>query len=166
MKEALVAIAMTIWAAVHPQLPKAPDAERIADACAQSVLDDQAAGLPPIGRDYEEDLAVEAYWSSRESSLRARAVGDGGKAFGAFQLHTECGKRSLAEQARCWRAMVREGAKRCGAGSASYAILWGGCRLDLGPYGSPGWTSDRAAARRVGNAMKLHAGIAPDPPGP
>jgi hypothetical protein len=155
MQQTLVALALAIWTQVSALYARQPDAQRIAEASAQVVLEDAARALPPFGSSYAEDLVVQDYWALRESGLRARAVGDGGKAHGAWQEHSACGVRPLPEQARCWRELVREGVRRCGPGPAAYAILWGGCAVDLTPYGAPGATSATAAAKRVSAARAL-----------
>jgi hypothetical protein len=146
---------MSLWTAIHPALPRVPDAKPIADATVDVVLEDEAAGKPPILSSYNEDIATQAYWAQRESDLRHGAVGDGGRSFGTWQMRAPgCGKgATIRKQARCWREMLRDGAKQCPASPT--AIFWGGCAIDLTPYGFKGWTSARAGLARVDKARKL-----------
>lgn len=162
-KPILTKLVFAVWTALAVRAQKAPDAQEIADAAVDSVLADYEAGLPPIGRDYVQDLAVQSYWAFRESNLRKHALGDGGKSRGPWQLQGKCGQKPVAQQARCWRVLAREGIRYCPR--APYAILWGACNVDLKKYGMPGWTTETASLQRVAKAdklLKLALGV--DPP--
>jgi hypothetical protein len=152
MKAILTKLVFALWAALAVRAQKAPDAKEIADAAVDSVLTDYEAGLPPIGRDYVQDLAVQSYWAFRESSLSKRALGDGGKSRGPWQLQGACGHRSVAEQAKCWRLLARDGVRSCPR--APYAILYGGCRIPLSKI-HVSWTTESASLQRVAQADRL-----------
>ena len=158
MKAILVTVCFSIWTAIHPMAPRTPDARAIAEATADAVLADAAAGLPPVLGSYPEDVAVQAYWAFRESNLRHNAIGDNGRSFGTWQMRgAYCGQgATIARQARCWRQLAREGRRMCRA--APYAIMWGGCSVDLGPLGFPGATSATASLKRVERAREYLRG--------
>ena len=158
LRSGLIKLCFLVWGGlVSPSNPKVmtPDARAIAEAAVDAVLEDVARGLPPVGPTYYHDLSTQVYWAFRESSLRSNAVGDGGASIGSWQLQGACGHESIREQARCWRALVREGQKMCP--SAPYAILWGGCDIDLKKNGLPGWTTRTASLQRVRKSDSLLA---------
>lgn len=117
--ERLVTLVLALWGVISPGVPKLAHAREIAEAVASAVLAEPA----PTYEDRDVDAAVMAYFAVRESWLDVRAVGDGGKAHGVWQLHGACGLRSVREQAACWVAMLREG--RCR--EHPVAIMWGAC---------------------------------------
>lgn len=125
MNAAITALCLLIWSLLSPGLERSGNAREVSNAIASAVVAD-AANAPAL-TSHDEDAAALAYLAARESALRVRAVGDGGRAHGVFQLHGPCGRRSLAEQARCELSMLHEGAKRC-PGNA-LAILWGSCHM-------------------------------------
>src|SRR5580704_9332744 len=119
----LKTLVLAIWAAIHPAAPTLPDAPEIADAIVVAVSQDP---LPPVFGSREEDAAVMAYYALRESWLRKRAVGDGGRSFGVWQENATTGRADVVTQARAWLFMLHEGARICPDNPA--APLSGGCR--------------------------------------
>ena len=86
-----------------------PDAQRIADAIARHA-DGAITGNPEL------DAAIEATFSSYESGNKADAVGDSGKAKGAWQLHFA--DEAVAfdpEQAVTWWRSIAVGTMKVGA---------------------------------------------------
>jgi hypothetical protein len=136
-----VALALAVWATVHPRAPRLADAPAIARAWAQAVDEDTR---PPVFGSKDRDCAIGAYWALRESWLNAHAVGDAGKSHGAWQEQTAAGKADLLTQARAWRDLLRAGARVCPASPA--APLSGGCE--------PGHKGRKLADRRVRNALR------------
>lgn len=135
----LKTIILAIWAAIHPSAPKLADASEIADAIATVVSHDTD---PPVFGSREEDAAVMAYYALRESWLRKRAVGDGGRSFGVWQERAVTGQADVITQARAWLVQLREGARVCPASPA--APLSGGCLI-----------ARKLADRRVARARAL-----------
>jgi hypothetical protein len=88
---------------------KGPDAVRIAEAIARHA-DGAISGNPEL------DAAIEATFSSYESGNKADAVGDAGKAKGAWQLHFA--DESVAfdpEQAVTWWRSIAVGTMKVGS---------------------------------------------------
>jgi len=156
LRSLLIKLCFLVWGGLvskhNPQV-ETPDARSIAEAAVDSVLEDVARGIPPVGPTYYHDLSTQVYWAFRESNLLRRAVGDGGSSHGPWQLQGECGFKPLGDQARCWRAIVHDGQRLCP--DAPYAILWGGCNIDLAPYGLAGWTTRSASLQRVRKSESL-----------
>lgn len=129
--ENLVALLLAIWSLIHPRLPKLAHANEIAVAIVDTLEEERRAGKTPVYDSWEQDAAVQAYFAFRESTLDPHANGDCRHvgelatcaAHGVWQLHGACGKLSVEEQARCWRAMLRS--SPCKVHPA--AIMWGAC---------------------------------------
>jgi hypothetical protein len=135
----LKTLVLAIWAAVHPQAPKLADAPEIAAAIETVITQDPA---PPVYGSREEDAAVMAYYALRESWLRKRAVGDGGRSFGVWQENATTGRADILTQARAWLFLLHEGERICPANPA--APLSGGCAA-----------AALISARRVARAREL-----------
>lgn len=150
MPALLRALVLVLWSVLAPGLERSGDARAIAAAAVDAVLED--GGGPPVFGSHVEDLAVMAYFAARESSLQAGAVGDGGLAVGPWQLHGAAGRAPLHDQARTWLHLLHEGAARCPSSPA--AIAWGGCDVDLRPYGTRA-TSAQMGRKRVVRARAL-----------
>lgn len=135
----LKTIILAIWAAMHPAAPRIADASEIADAIENVVTHDED---PPVFGSREDDAAVMAYYAFKESGLRKRAVGDGGRSFGVWQESTSSGRGDVLTQAKAWFRMLREGLRICPASPA--APLSGGCTA-----------ARKLADRRVARARAL-----------
>jgi hypothetical protein len=128
---ALVAMCLGLWSLLAPGVERGRDAQAIAAAAAQAVVDDAASA--PVLTSHDEDAAMLAFTAYRESSLRVRVGGDctpdktDCRAHGPWQLHGDCGTRSLLDQARCELALLHQGAAECP--DHPTAILWGGCHV-------------------------------------
>jgi hypothetical protein len=133
-----VALALAVWATVHPRAPRLRDAPAIARAWAQAIDEDKRE---PVFGSKDRDCAVGAYYAIRESWLNATAIGDGGKSRGAWQEQSPAGRADLLTQARAWRELLHEGARVCPASPA--APLSGGCE-----------EGRKLADRRVRNALR------------
>lgn len=157
MIEQLAALAIELWTAADPAYAKRPAAAAISRALAEE-LDDEAEGRKaPTYADGREDLAFAAWFASRESSLQAvdgdcRVSSDPTTcaAHGYWQLHGECGKRSVREQARCWLKILRYSPCH----EHPIAIMWGTCSGKV-PYGSRLVPVSQLAAEREARVRAL-----------
>lgn len=115
----LLHVVLTTWVTFHPGLETSRHASEIADAIAFEVLLSDG-GVDADGRiananDESSDrlAAVMAEWAAEESWLNPRAVGDGGSAFGVWQIHGAEGWGSLLTQARGWLARLEGASSVC-----------------------------------------------------
>lgn len=131
---ALVKLVLAIWSVSGHSLPK--DAPVIADAIVTVTLDAAASGKPPVLGSYNEDIAAQAYWAEKESSVRLHpghwVDPRTGKevdpiAQGPFQTHRLGPDATAIEYARDWRRQLRDGAKVCP--ESPLAPLSGSCHL-------------------------------------
>lgn len=121
---ALKLMVLAVWAAMTPRYDRAHDANAIAEAIAQAVVEDGAHA--PVYSSHAEDAAIMALWGVRESSLNLRAVNDHGRSFGAWQQDARYGgKGSALVQARAWLWMLHQGARICPERPST--IMWGAC---------------------------------------
>jgi hypothetical protein len=108
-------------AAVSPAATQA-DAHQIVDGIVYAVANEES----PVFGSREADAIVLGYTAWAESGMHLRAVGDHGKAFGAFQLHQTAGKGTPRTQARAALGHFRRDALVCRRNPME-AFMSGGC---------------------------------------
>lgn len=121
---ALKLLVLAAWAAMTPRYDRAHDADEIATAIAQVVVDDGARA--PVYSSHAEDAIVMAYWATRESGLDLHARNPAERSFGAWQQDARYGgKGNALVQARAWLWMLHAGKRLCPHRPS--AIMWGAC---------------------------------------
>lgn len=102
----LAASALVTDHAGHPMRPISLDGARaIADACLATPLFQDDDG--------RHCAAVLVVMAARESGYQLGAVGDGGKAKGPFQVHTELAPKTWREAADRYIPIVKRSMKAC-----------------------------------------------------
>lgn len=131
---ALVKLIFAIWSVPGHKLPE--DASVVADAIIVSTLEDAVRGLPPVLGSYDEDIATQAYWADKESSVQVHPAHwidpKTGKpvdsqAFGTYQTHRLGDDATALDYARDWRRQLRDGKRVCP--ESPLAPLSGSCHL-------------------------------------
>jgi hypothetical protein len=158
MLEQLIAAVLAFWAHINPAYASMPAAKDIARATAGEMLAEAEGRQAPVYEDANVDLAMEAYWGVRESSLDPKVPGDcpdkanpeSCKAHGVWQLHGPCGTATIPQQAHCWMNLLRY--SPCEEHPA--ATMWGHC---VGPMGRA--TVEKLAAAREARVRELMKGV-------
>jgi len=113
---------LSFLAAVHPMAPKTADAPTIVSAIERVVSEESE----PVFGTRQADAVVLAYTAWAESRMHLRAVGDHGKAFGAFQVHSSAGRADAVTQARAALGHLRRDRAVCPSMPVS-AFVSGNC---------------------------------------
>lgn len=149
------ALILAFWHALSPGLDRLPSAKRIAAAIVRAV---EADPLPAVYGESLRDAAMLAYFAVRESSLDPRAVGDGGRSRGVWQMRGACGSANVEAQAACWLRMLHDS----DCDDHPVAAMWGVCS-GLVPYGTKRVPVEKLAAKREERAFSVLAKIVEPP---
>jgi hypothetical protein len=118
------AILIAFLRAVSPEDAARPDAPTIIHAIETVVHEEKA----PVYGSRIADAVILAYTAKAESDLTLGAVGDHGRAFGAYQLHSPRGRGDALTQTRAALEWMRWARGRCPR-MPMQAFMSGGCHV-------------------------------------